>query len=148
MPARGLTPELQSEILGALRITGSIKTACLSCGVPWPTAAVWLRKGKQGREPYAAFVDGCRQRKAQRELALEGVVLRAAKRGEWRAAAACLLREGLDAAQKERDAPTGSPALLIYPVPMPAGAAPPSCARIDAQLGGNDDDAGGASMRS
>lgn len=130
-----LTPILQAQVIGALKVTGSIKTACVALGIPWSRAAKWFARGRKGIEPYASFANACKQAKAQRELVLEGIVINAAfgapasggspaRPPNWKAANALRsdkrsARQRAAAAEGNRD-DEDSP-ILIYPVPVREG---------------------------
>lgn len=65
-PARrtGLTPELQASISLAVAAGAPIPIAAAAAGVPKSTWRDWLAKGREGIEPYAAFLEAMESAKA------------------------------------------------------------------------------------
>lgn len=131
-PRTRLTPIVEAQVIGALKVTGSIKTACVAVGIPWPTAKDWLAKGKKGLEPYAAFTHACKMAKEQREIVLEGVLMRAAlglpdrpgqpaRAPDWKAANALRKNDRRSAAQRAHDDLPSDHPVLVYPVPVQPG---------------------------
>ncbi len=86
-----LTLEVQAQIARYVNAGAPIPHACEAVGVPWPTCKDWLRKGRKGIKPYAAFVAAMKQAKAAHAT---GSVLCVTKAGgkDWRAAAWILER--------------------------------------------------------
>lgn len=59
-----LTPELQASIALSVAAGAPIPIAAASAGVPKSTWRDWLAKGREGVEPYAAFVEAMESAKA------------------------------------------------------------------------------------
>jgi hypothetical protein len=66
-----------------------IPRACVAAGIPWNTCKDWLKRGKEGTEPYAAFALAMNQAKAQWAA---GQVVRISTASDWRASAWLLER--------------------------------------------------------
>jgi len=127
-PKPELTPQLQETIRGFVNAGASLAMACQAAGVKPDTCKKWMAKGRRGVEPYASFVDTVERARAMHRVAMQMVITGAAKRGDWRAAAHDQLRrerlaeqgravrQGIDALDDEK-------VILLYPVPVPEGAA-------------------------
>lgn len=87
-----LTPETQEAICQRVTLGATIPAACKASGVSWNTAKDWLRRGREGKQPYAAFVEAIDEAKAKWEVASNLVITKAAKKGDWKAAAWALER--------------------------------------------------------
>ena len=48
-----LNPELQEEIVKRIRAGNYIRVACQAVGISHTTYFDWLKKGEEGRSPYA-----------------------------------------------------------------------------------------------
>lgn len=90
-PPTILTPEVQTRICALVNGGAPIPLACKSAGISWNTVKDWLKKGREGIEPYAAFNTACQQAKASWACA---AVLRVTKAGakDWKASAWLLER--------------------------------------------------------
>lgn len=60
-----LTPALQVAICGDIREGSTYKIAAECNGVTEQTLFVWIRKGKDGLEPYAAFAEAIERARAE-----------------------------------------------------------------------------------
>jgi len=81
------------KIIDAIQAGASIEEAATTTDVPVTTVRRWLRDGRKGRDPYAAFaaaVDGARADRKNAESALDGpltaaeaevLIARAARKG-------------------------------------------------------------------
>lgn len=87
-----LTPKLVDDLVEAIRLSGSYKTACLYAGVHYNTFNEWMKRG--GREKHGEFLEFYESiRRALADAELERYsILRAASKTDWRAADAALGR--------------------------------------------------------
>jgi len=60
-----LTPELSDQLCELLEAGNYLETAAEACGISVKTVYQWLRKGAEGVEPYAAFVDAVTRARAK-----------------------------------------------------------------------------------
>jgi hypothetical protein len=118
-----------------------IPVACEAAGVKWTTAKHWLEKSKKGISPFTEFGDAMRKAQAMHRVGTKLIIMSAAKKGDWRAAA--YLEERYERAQEKKreaealnqpppedDTAAAAAAIgdeddrvvLLYPVPMPRGA--------------------------
>jgi hypothetical protein len=81
-----LTPEVQRQICAHVAQGAPIPHACEAAGIPWYTCKDWLRKGRAGQKPYAAFVAAVEKAKGKCVAAMTKRVAKASAL-EWRAAA-------------------------------------------------------------
>ena len=51
-----LTPEVESKIISMLMDGNYITTACLAAGITRVTFYDWKKRGEQGKQPYAKFL--------------------------------------------------------------------------------------------
>jgi hypothetical protein len=118
-------------IAGYVTAGATIPHACEAAGVKWTTAKNWMEKGKKGLYPFTLFREAMAEAKALHRVGLRLVIMGAAKRGDWRAAAYLEAhREFTDAhnasGQGRHPQPLPDPneerVVLLYPVPMPEGA--------------------------
>ena len=126
--------EKQLELISACVIAGAtIRQASAAAGVKWSTVRHWLNKGHRGIDPYTRFTKMITEAKAMRKVVARLMIMQAAQRGEWRAAAWMLekdlLAEALAEEQRllhhpEELEPEERAVVLLYPVPMPDGADP------------------------
>lgn len=111
-------------IKGYVTVGCSIPVACEAAGVKWSTAKNWLDKGKRGVQPYVLFADEMRRAQAMHKVGTRLIIMNAAKKGDWRAAAYLdERREKREERQREASAPLPEDerVVLLYPVPMPMG---------------------------
>src|SRR4051794_23946527 len=87
-----LTPERQDRITRAIREGAYAEVATRAAGVAPSTYYDWLRRGREGEEPYSVFLEAVEQADAEAEVAAVGVINAAAASGDWRAAKALLER--------------------------------------------------------
>jgi hypothetical protein len=81
-----LTPEAQEKILRHLRIGAYVETAAAAAGISRDTFYNWLKRGAEGKAPYAAFAEAVEQAIAESEARDLATVL-AASKTQWQAAA-------------------------------------------------------------
>ncbi len=72
-----LTPETQAKIVAALEAGNYRQTACTAAGIHRHTLQNWEKWGKEGREPYAAFLDALQVAEAKAEMALLACIMSA-----------------------------------------------------------------------
>ena len=85
-----LTSDAQVELLEAIELGASYRTASSAVGICYPTLARWLRRGAAGEEPYREFVVALRAAEVSR---LETWQRRVDARGPgWKSAAWLLER--------------------------------------------------------
>lgn len=121
------TPLQLEQIAGFCTAGVSLVKAAEAAGLRWSTVKYWWQVGQKGVMPYALFAERIKRAKAMHQAACHSVVMGAAKRGDWRAAAYLLERGDVQEHRKrqaERDAPPVERTVLLYPVPMPEGALP------------------------
>ncbi len=82
-----LTPELQDKIGRNIRLGMSLKNAALAAGISESTFYDWLSKGEQAtRGRYAEFSEYIKESKAIAEQRHVGIIVKAAVKGDWKAA--------------------------------------------------------------
>jgi transposase len=81
-----LTPEAQEKILRHLRIGAYVETAAAAAGISRDTFDNWLKRGAEGKAPYAAFAEAVDQAVAESEARDLATIL-AASKTQWQAAA-------------------------------------------------------------
>src|SRR5438309_1762379 len=81
-----LTPDVQETILLHLRRGANIDVAAACAGIHRDTYFDWMKRGKTGEEPYAAFVDAVHRAMAECESLDLATILEASK-SVWQAAA-------------------------------------------------------------
>lgn len=116
-----LTPDVQTQICNYCAAGAPLPYACSAAGIPWPTCKVWLKRGRAGEQPYAAFVAAWQRAKA---AWVAGSVLRVTKAADkdWRAAAWLLERRVAEFQprakhQMEHSGPGGGPIEVAPPIP-------------------------------
>jgi hypothetical protein len=89
-----LTAELQERICNIIRQGNPAYDAALSCGVSVSAYKVWIQRGKNGEEPFAAFLAATQSAIAEARTKLRGELLVAARADpkNWKAAEAVLQR--------------------------------------------------------
>lgn len=91
MPACKLTPEVEVKILNHVAAGSRLVDAARDAGVTAGTARNWVALGKEGKSPYAAFVEKLRIAEAQpRNRAMQAWL--SAVDEDWRAAKAFVER--------------------------------------------------------
>lgn len=90
------SPEVHAKIVKNLQ-AGAFKThAAQAAGISHHTLDVWLKWGREGREPYAQFAEDCEQAIAEDAVRNHLVITKAALgpiEGDWKAAAWLLERK-------------------------------------------------------
>jgi hypothetical protein len=81
-----LTPEAQEKILRHLRIGAYVETAAAAAGISRDTFYDWLKRGANGKAPYAEFSAAVDQALAESEARDLATIL-AASKTQWQAAA-------------------------------------------------------------
>ena len=87
-----LAPEVRESILRSMRLGLFAEQAAQLAGIAERTLDDWIRKGRDGVEPYASFYADFSAAKAQGEQSYVGVIGKAAASGNWNAAAWILER--------------------------------------------------------
>lgn len=127
------TPVQLKAIAGYVTAGATVPNACIAAGVKWSTAKNWMERGKKGAMPYVLFREAMREAKALHRVGLKLIIMGAAKKGDWRAAAHLEAHlEGCDAHNEKLRRrrldeplppdPDHEHVVLLYPVPMPPGA--------------------------
>ena len=80
-----LTPELQDKICGLIRGGNYLHHAAAACGIGNSTLSEWIRKGEDGKKPYAAFAEAVAEARGASVAALVLTIKKAAT-DDWRAA--------------------------------------------------------------
>lgn len=90
-----LTPALQAAICKLIRVGVHPRTACAAEGIHRATYYEWRKRGEEGEEPFAAFLDAtnCALAAVHGELE-QGLVI--ASRADWRAGAWLLSKRARD----------------------------------------------------
>lgn len=81
------TAELAERIIDLIRKGAYIETAAAACGVHKGAFYDWLRRSEKGEEPYAGFSHAVERAAAESELSFADIIDKAAKTGQWQAAA-------------------------------------------------------------
>lgn len=87
-----LTDEVQRAICRGIRMGNYIETAALLAGVSKQTFYTWVKKGHAEREAgrngkYARFLDAVEKAQAEAEALDLAIITKAAREGQWQAAA-------------------------------------------------------------
>ena len=82
-----LTPKLQEEIVRALNVGATHEHACQYAGIHPDTFYVWLKKGEEGRAPYAEFSEAVKKAEGRAVVGWLAQIEEAARTGNWQAAA-------------------------------------------------------------
>jgi hypothetical protein len=77
-----LTPEVQAEICAALEEGNTLKCSALCAGVSESTVMIWRRKGREGIEPYAQFLQATKEAESRIERKMISGITSA---DDWRA---------------------------------------------------------------
>jgi len=92
-----LTPELQQEIVKAIRLGNYIEVSAACAGICKQTLYNWLRRGERAKSgKYRQFLDAVQRAVAEAEVVNVGQVSRAATQGDWKAATWRLERQHRD----------------------------------------------------
>lgn len=86
-----LTPEVQERICLLVSAGVPLPRATPMAGIPWNTAKTWAAKGRDGIEPYDAYVDAIEAARAAFTCGLVDKI-QAATNDDWKAAAWMLER--------------------------------------------------------
>lgn len=81
-----LNPEVQENICKTLQAGVDVETACRREGIGARTYYDWLRRGRDGEEPYASFVMATDKAMAEVEAAITYQIIKASKQ-HWQAGA-------------------------------------------------------------
>jgi len=103
-----LTPELQTQIVAYITAGAYIETAAAAAGVVKNTLYDWLKRGKTGEEPFAAFSDAVERAMGQADMRDLAVIDKAAQANQWQAAAWKLERKHPDKWGRTRVEVTGA----------------------------------------
>ena len=79
-------PDVTKTIIEALRKGHFVTNACKMAGIDGDTYYIWLKRGRQGEEPYATFA---KEATAARSVVIDkmiDVIQTCAVQGDWRAA--------------------------------------------------------------
>ena len=88
-----LTPELQTQILNAIKAGNYDYIACMYAGIHKSTFYRWMLKGEKARKGlYKEFCDSIKKANAQSEIGAVAFV-RSAMQNDWRAAITYLERK-------------------------------------------------------
>ena len=96
------TPELQAEVVAALKAGNYLETACLRVGISRQTLHNWLNRGRTGEAPYDGFLDAVEKAEAWAEVHALALIETAARDGVWQAAAWKLERKHQDRWGRQR----------------------------------------------
>jgi hypothetical protein len=89
-----LTPEVEARILASIQCGTPRKTACVAAGVAVSTFHGWLQRAKERpSSEYARFAEKLDQAREEGITARMAMINRAARDGDWRAAAWLLERD-------------------------------------------------------
>jgi hypothetical protein len=92
--ASKLTADVAEKIITVVRAGNLRETAAAAGGITTNTMRNWLRRGASGEEPYASFSEALDIAEAEVETTTVGVIEKAAKAGDWKAAAYLLENRG------------------------------------------------------
>jgi hypothetical protein len=82
-----LTPEVQAKIVQALGVGTTHAHACQYAGIHHDTFYFWLQKGAEGTPPYSEFSAAVKNAEGQAVVGWMALIDRAARGGNWQAAA-------------------------------------------------------------
>ncbi len=86
-----LTPELQEQIVKYIEAGNFAKDACQAAGIGETTFYKWLKKGKEGIEPFREFQESIKKARAK-SIIRNTLVIKTAAKNSWQAAACWLER--------------------------------------------------------
>ncbi len=81
-----LTPELQDDVVKRIRAGNYIKVACQAVGISHTAYFDWLKKGQEGKSPYAEFLDAIKKAESEAHVNYVAIVASHAPK-QWQAAA-------------------------------------------------------------
>ncbi len=88
-----LTPGIQEKVLQALAVGNYRKQAAAYAGIDDSTLRRWLARGRNHHDaPYASFRKAALEAESRSQIASLGVIAKAARDGDWKAAAWLLER--------------------------------------------------------
>ena len=73
----GITAEITAAVLAAVRVGAPLEVAAQAAGVSRSTFWDWMRKGDEGKKPYAAFSESVRRAEAEVHVVVVGAVRQA-----------------------------------------------------------------------
>ncbi len=76
----GITPEVTAAVLAAVRVGAPLEVAAQAAGVSRSTFWDWMRKGDDGKQPYADFSESVRRTEAEVHVVVVGAVRQAIHR--------------------------------------------------------------------
>lgn len=93
--ARKLTPEVHDVLVRSIMAGNNRFTACKSAGVPWRSFMRWMRYGREEQQekvegPCRKLYEAVMKAEGHAEAFCVGVLFRAMRRGQYRAAIAAL----------------------------------------------------------
>lgn len=88
-----LTKEVCDIICEGLRKGNYITTCCRACGISVPTYYIWKKKGEEGIEPYATFLENVEEAEAEGEMIHVEIIHDTALSGNWLSSAWLLERK-------------------------------------------------------
>lgn len=106
-----LTPEVQAKIVQALRLGATWTIACQAAGISLSSARAWKALGRANRKPYVEFLLAASKAEAEGALIALGIVGKAARGGDRRAAQYLLDRRHRYGARTADDLPDEAPGL-------------------------------------
>ena len=90
-----LTPETQAKIVKALRAGNTRRVAMLYANISEPTFYSWMKRGREGEEPFREFLEMVKSAEAHAEVRNVAIIQQAANE-TWQAAAWWLERKRPD----------------------------------------------------
>jgi hypothetical protein len=73
----GITPEITAAVLAAVRVGAPLEVAAQAAGVSRSTFWDWMRKGDDGKTPYAEFSESVRRAEAEVHIVVVGAIRQA-----------------------------------------------------------------------
>lgn len=87
-----LTPDIVQKLVEAISIGCTYEQACDYAGIAASTFYAWMSNGRNGKEGFIEFLETIKKANAKSVVANLAVVQRAARDGQWQAAAFILER--------------------------------------------------------
>ena len=81
-----LSSDLQDEVVKRIRAGNYIKVACQAVGIGVSTYFEWLKKGEEGKQPYAEFTEAIKKAESEAHVNYVAIVASHAPT-QWQAAA-------------------------------------------------------------